>query len=72
MKYEEIYFKDHATGADLNEGLAWWFDLYTYQRPHQALGNRTPYEVFTGLDRRHQQTCSQPRPHRSRLPDGSL
>jgi putative transposase len=49
VKYEEIYLKDHATGADVNEGLTWWFDLYTYQRPHQALGYRTPYEVYRGL-----------------------
>jgi putative transposase len=49
VKYEEIYLKDHATGADVNEGLTWWFDLYTYRRPHQALGYRTPYEVFQGL-----------------------
>ena len=49
VKYEEIYLKDHATGADVNEGLTWWFDLYTHRRPHQALGYRTPYEVFHGL-----------------------
>jgi putative transposase len=49
VKYEEIYLKDHATGADVNEGLTWWFDLYTHRRPHQALGYRTPYEVFHSL-----------------------
>ena len=72
VKYEEIYLKDHATGADLNEGLAWWFDLYTHQRPHQALGYRTPYEVFRGLDRHVPKTRSQPQRNRSRLPAGSL
>jgi len=46
---EEIYLKDHATGADGNEGLTWWFDLYTHRRPHQGLGYRTPYEDFHGL-----------------------
>jgi len=49
VKYEEIYLKDHATGADLNEGLTSWFDLYTYRRPHQALDYCTPYEVFHGM-----------------------
>jgi putative transposase len=46
VKYEDIYLKDYASGADLIEGLTRWFDLYTYRRPHQALGYRTPYEVY--------------------------
>jgi len=46
VKYEEIYLKDYATGADLIDGLTRWFDLYTYRRPHQGLGYRTPYEVY--------------------------
>ena len=46
VKYEDIYLKDYASGADLFEGLTRWFDLYTYRRPHQGLGYRTPYEVY--------------------------
>jgi putative transposase len=49
LKYEEIYLKDHATGADVNDGLTDWFDLYTHRRPHQALGYRTPFEVYHGV-----------------------
>ena len=49
LKYEEIYLKDHATGADVCEGLTGWFDLYTHRRPHQALGYRTPFEVYHGV-----------------------
>ena len=49
LKYEEIYLKDHATGTDVSEGLSGWFELYTHRRPHQALGYRTPYEVYHGL-----------------------
>lgn len=49
VKYEEIYLKDHATGADLWNGLTSWFDLYTHRRPHQALQYRTPFEVYHGL-----------------------
>jgi putative transposase len=48
VKYEEIYLKDHATAADVSDGLTDWFDLYTYRRPHQALGYRTPHEVYHG------------------------
>lgn len=49
LKYEEIYLKDHATGADLWYGLTNWFDFYTHRRPHQALQYRTPFEVYHGL-----------------------
>jgi putative transposase len=49
VKYEEIYLKEHANGADLSAGLSEWFDLYTHRRPHQGLGNRTPFEVYHGL-----------------------
>lgn len=49
VKYEEIYLKDYATAADVEEGLTSWFEFYTHRRPHQALGYRTPYEVFHGL-----------------------
>jgi putative transposase len=49
LKYEEIYLKDHATGADVCDGLTEWFDLYTHRRPHQALGYQTPFEVYHGV-----------------------
>ena len=42
VKYEEIYLKDYAPGADLNEGLAWWFDLYTHQRPTRPSATARP------------------------------
>ena len=46
VKYEDLYLKDYATVADLNEGLAGYFDFYDHMRKHQALGYRTPYEVW--------------------------
>ena len=49
VKYEDIYLKDYVHGADVNEGLTQWFDLYTYRRPHQGLGGRTPFEVYHDL-----------------------
>lgn len=49
VKYEDIYLKDYSNGADVNEGLAQWFDLYSYRRPHQGLGGHTPFEVYQGL-----------------------
>lgn len=49
LKYEDIYLKDYATGADLCNGLTDWFDHYTHRRPHQALQYRTPFEVYHRL-----------------------
>jgi putative transposase len=49
LKYEEIYLKDHATGADLRNGLTDWFEFYTHRRLHQSLGYRTPFEVYYGV-----------------------
>lgn len=46
VKYEEIYLKEHATVKSLTRGLASYFQFYCYERPHQALGYRTPAEVY--------------------------
>ena len=40
VKYEDIYLQDYANGADVNQGLTNWFDLYTHRRPQQGLGGR--------------------------------
>ena len=46
LKYEEIYLREHATMEALNTGLTRWFKRYNNWRPHEALGNRTPDEVY--------------------------
>ena len=46
VKYEEIYLKVHATAAALTAGLEEYFWFYCHERPHQALGNRTPAAVY--------------------------
>lgn len=46
VKYEEIYLKSYASGADCHAGLKAYFHYYTHDRPHQGLGNRTPWEAF--------------------------
>ena len=40
---------NYVNGADVNQGLTQWFDLYTHRRPHQGLGGRTPFEVYHQL-----------------------
>jgi putative transposase len=46
VKYEEVYLKAYANGREAKAGLGAYFHFYNTQRPHQALGNRTPGEVF--------------------------
>lgn len=47
VKYEEVYLKAYQDGRDARIGLGNYFRFYNTERPHQALGYRTPAEVFT-------------------------
>ena len=48
MKYEEVYLKAYVNGLEAHRGLREYFRFYNERRPHQALGYRTPAEVFHG------------------------
>ena len=47
VKYEEVYLKAYQDGRDARAGIGDYFRFYNTERPHQALGYRTPAEVFT-------------------------
>jgi len=46
VKYEEVYLHDYQTPGEVFLGLKKYFDFYNTQRYHQALGYKTPYEVY--------------------------
>ena len=46
VKYEEVYLKAYADAKEARRELGAYFRFYDDQRPHQALGYRTPAEVF--------------------------
>ena len=46
LKYELIYPGDFAGGAELFPALERYFRFYNQHRPHQALGYRTPADLF--------------------------
>jgi putative transposase len=46
VKYEEVYLHDYQTPAEARLGLGRYFTFYNHQRLHQALGYRTPAEVY--------------------------
>ena len=48
VKYEEVYLKAYGNGLEARRGLREYFRFYNHRRPHQALGYRTPAEVFHG------------------------
>jgi len=46
VKYEDVYLKGYSTMAELTLGLSDYFAFYNGERPHQALGQQTPNEVY--------------------------
>ena len=46
VKCEEVYLKAYANASEARRKRGAYFRYYNDQRPHQALGYRTPAEVF--------------------------
>ena len=46
VKYEEVYLKAYQNGTEARKGIGAYLDFYNRERPHQALGYRTPGEIF--------------------------
>ena len=46
VKYEDVYLKGYATIGELMVGLSKYFAFYNGERPHQALADKTPDEVY--------------------------
>lgn len=49
LKYECVYLNAFETGSEARAGLGRWIDYYNADRPHSALGGRTPAEAHAGL-----------------------
>lgn len=48
LKYELIYIKDFETVREVETAISDYFIFYNYERPHQSLGYKTPFEVYEG------------------------
>jgi putative transposase len=46
VKYEEVYLKDYQNVPEARAVIGRYFGFYNQRRPHQALGYRTPGEVY--------------------------
>jgi putative transposase len=49
VKYEEVYLHDYRSVSEARYRLDEYFRLYNTERIHEALGYRTPYEVYSGI-----------------------
>ena len=49
LKYQYLYLWSFDNAAELRKGLEQWFNFYNRERPHQALDNLTPDEVYFDL-----------------------
>ncbi|MFW6114077.1 MAG: IS3 family transposase [Actinomycetota bacterium] len=49
LKYEEVYLHEYQSVKEAKQGISRYFRFYNEERPHQALDDRTPAEVYYGL-----------------------
>lgn len=46
VKQEEVYLKEYRDVWEAEESLRRYFEFYNFERPHQSLSYRTPFEVY--------------------------
>lgn len=46
LKYEEVYIRDYQNVREAKQGIGGYFNFYNNERLHQALGYKTPAEVY--------------------------
>jgi putative transposase len=46
LKYEEVFIKAYASVAEARRSIGAWLNFYNDERKHQALGYRTPSQIF--------------------------
>ena len=48
LKYEAVYLRELADGFEARRVIGEWIDFYNTERPHPALGGKTPAEAYRG------------------------
>lgn len=46
VKYDKVYLNDWQEVTEAQDGLVEYFTFYNHERPHKALNNSTPFEVY--------------------------
>jgi len=47
VKYEEVYLKEYQTVKEAKKAIDEYFQFYNNERLHQALGYKTPFQVWS-------------------------
>jgi len=47
VKYESVYLNQWETVQEARNGLSRYFEFYNHERPHQSLGYKTPWMVYS-------------------------
>lgn len=50
VKYENVYLFGYQTILEARSGLSAYFEFYNKERFHQSLGNKTPWQMYSGLE----------------------
>ena len=50
VKYEEVYLREYNSVREAVRSLGRYFRFYNQERPHQSLGYKTPYQVYSSRD----------------------
>ena len=50
LKYECVYLHAFETASEARAGIGKWITYYNAERPHSALGGRTPLEAQAGYE----------------------
>ena len=50
VKYEEVYLREYDSVREAVRSLGAYFRFYNLERPHQSLGYKTPYQVYSSRD----------------------
>ena len=45
-KYEDVFIQAYSTLPEAKQGIRQFIEHYNFARPHQALGYRTPSELY--------------------------
>jgi putative transposase len=49
LKYEEVFTHAYASVAEARRSIGAWLNFYNDERKHQALGYRTPSQIFAAM-----------------------
>ena len=63
LKYECVYLQAFETGSQARAGIGGWIDYYNTSRPHSVFDGRTSEEVYTGRQKRSNDTSDRGPPH---------